>query len=68
MKPRQNALRSNLIRFFTDNPDEELTMDDICSKFGCTEMQARVTLQKINSERKIKLRKTLVVSLDRADK
>lgn len=34
MKPKLPGLRAKLTRFYLDNPDEELTIDDIVQKFG----------------------------------
>jgi len=55
MSYRPNALKHRLINFFVDNPDEELTVEDICVKFDCTEPQVRVTISKINESSEIKL-------------
>lgn len=30
------SLMQRLVRFFKENPDEELTYPDICAKFGCS--------------------------------
>ena len=34
--PRAGSLPSEVIYFFRNNPEEELTLDDITDKFGCT--------------------------------
>ena len=35
-KPQPQSPRARMIRFFEDNPDEELTISDACIKFGVT--------------------------------
>ena len=63
MSHKPNALKSRLISFFMQNPTEELTVDDICIKFDCTEMQARTTRARINSESMVRLEIVRVVKL-----
>lgn len=63
MSHKPNALKSRLISFFMQNPTEELTVDDIFIKFDCTEMQARTTLARINSESMVRLEIVRVVKL-----
>lgn len=36
MKPTGQSIPDRLAAFFRSNPDEELTIDDIATKFGCT--------------------------------
>ena len=35
-RPRADTLPAQVVAFFTRNPDEELTLDDISDKFDCT--------------------------------
>lgn len=51
MKIRKpTSLPGRIERFFTDNPDEELTHLDIVAKFGCSEHAARQAVAKLRGE------------------
>lgn len=63
MSYRPNAVQNRIIAFFEANQDEELTVDDMCVKFGCTEMQVRTALTHINERKVIKLEIVRVVKL-----
>jgi hypothetical protein len=63
MSYRPNAVQNRIIAFFEANPDEELTVDDMCVKFDCTEMQVRTALTHINERTPMRLQIVRVVKL-----
>jgi response regulator of citrate/malate metabolism len=40
------GVHHRIVEFFAANPDEELTIDDIAAKFGCTKGTARVAVHR----------------------
>ena len=63
MSYRPNAVQNRIIAFFEANQDEELTVDDMCVKFDCTEMQVRTALTHINERTPMRLQIVRVVKL-----
>ena len=45
-RPHSDGLASQVIGFFTNNPDEELTLDDIADKFGAVRGNLHTLLRK----------------------
>lgn len=43
------SLPSRLMAFFTENPDEELRIRDVCAKFDVTEGAARKALNRLKA-------------------
>jgi biotin operon repressor len=48
--PPGHGLTTRLRRFYDDNPGEELSMQDIMDKFGCTKVCARNAITKLRQE------------------
>lgn len=48
--PYEFSLRRRLQAFFDDNPDEWLTWDDLCTKFGCSKKQAEAAMYALRQE------------------
>jgi len=59
-----DSKENRVLRFFIDNPDEELTLQDIMTKFDCTENYARVIISSLRSrgyvESTVVVRKALI--------
>lgn len=44
---RRNSVAERIAAFFRDNPDEELTFEDIAVKFSCTKQNASMAISRI---------------------
>lgn len=47
---QKNSLAGRLMRFYAENPHEELTFADIATKFGCTQRNALTTVQRLKAK------------------
>lgn len=48
--PRENGLATRVVRFFEDNPDEELTYEDLCAKFDTKIRTAHLQIKRAQHE------------------
>ena len=68
MTPKEPAaygttLRRRIEVFYTDNPGEWLTWDDLCQKFDCTKDQARNAMQALRDDGRLEWEVVNVVRL-----
>ncbi len=64
--PIRKKQQDRLWQFFADNPDEELTPDDVAAKLGCSRKAADMTILRMQA--KGLLESPRVVRLTRAAK
>lgn len=47
----RNSVQDRLSQFFADNPDEELSYDDITAKFNCSRGTAEQAVSRLKADR-----------------